>query len=137
MSHITFKEFNQFLSESEKSDTEFADYLEEGFFSDLFASKESKDQKRVENYKHLLAHTDPKVRREAERGLNLMVQKGNLQAKALAASAEKAQRAKKTLDKAKWDLARAEVEAGEQGESSAWRREAGSIKRAPINRARA
>lgn len=130
MSHFTFKEFNQFLMESEKSDAEFAQYLEEGFFSDLFASREDKDKKRVEKYKQLISHKDPRVRREAERGLNLMVQKGNLQAKALAAASERAQKARKALDKAKWDVAQAEVEAGEKGESSAWRREAGSIKRA-------
>lgn len=131
MSKITFKEFNQFLVATEKTDAEFAEYLEEGFFSDLFGGGQKRDDARVEKYKHLLAHKDPRVQREAERGLKLLVQKGNEKAKSLASAAEKAKASRNALEKAKVAYAQAVAQASDTGSSKAWRSETGSISRPP------
>ena len=129
MSTISFKEFTLFLESAEKSDDEFAQFLEEGFLSNLFGGSKENDNKSVEKYKHLLAHKDPRVSREAERGLSLLVKKGNEKAKALAAHNEKAKAAKDALEKAKLDYAKATTQAAETGSSQAWRNETGSLRR--------
>lgn len=78
---LSFKQFTAFQAAAEQSDDEFLAHLEEGLFKS--------DDERVEEYKSLLASRDAKVRQDAERGLSLLVKKGNNKAKQLAAHMDK------------------------------------------------
>lgn len=121
--HLSFKEYCDFTEAAALSDEEFIQFLEEGLFSS--------DDDRVEKYKQLLANKDPMVRRDAERGLALLVKKGNLKAKALSAQHERAKAKQKEAEDAKMRHAQSVNQAADQGSSSAWRSETGNVKREP------
>lgn len=120
---LSFKQFTAFQAAAGQSDDIFLAHLEEGLFKS--------DDERVEDYKSLLASKDANVRRDAERGLALLVKKNNLKAKALQAQHERARAKQREADDAKTKHAQAVNQADDEGSSKAWRDEQGSVRRGP------
>jgi hypothetical protein len=118
---LSFKQFSAFQEAAARSDDDFLAHLEEGLFKS--------DNERVEQYKSLLASKDAKVRQAAERGLELLVKKGNAGAKALAAHMDKVKATRRAADDAKMKHAQATNQAADRGASAAYDAETGSIRR--------
>ena len=115
---LSFKKFHGFMASATQSDDVFLEFLEEGFFKT--------DDEKVGEYEKLLSNKDFRVRKEAERGLSLLVKKGNNKAKILASQHEKNRVQNDSVNNAKMQRAQAVNQADDDGSSRAWRNETGS-----------